>query len=59
MLSPQQSQRARNKASTRRNWDKVEQHLTEVEKIQGLARAWELREQLELGKITLNELKRR
>ena len=56
---PQQSQEARNKAMTRRNWDKVEQHLTEVEKRQGFARAWELRQQLELGKITLDDLKRR
>ena len=59
MLSPQQSQQARNKASTRKNWDKVEQHLTEVEKRQGFARAWDLRQQLELGKITLDDLKRR
>jgi hypothetical protein len=37
----------------------VEQHLTEVEKTQGFARAWELRQQLESGKITLDDLKRR
>jgi len=59
MLSPQELQQARNKASTRRNWDKVEQHLTAVEKIHGCARAWTLREQLELGKITLDDLTRR
>jgi hypothetical protein len=34
----------------------VEQHLTKVEKAQGLARAWELREQLEQGKITLGDM---
>jgi len=59
MLSPRQLQQTRNKASTRRNWDKVEQHLTEVEKIRGFAKAWELREQFELGKITLEDLTRR
>ena len=59
MLSPQQLQESRNKANTRRNWDKVEQHLTEVEKSHGFAKAWELRERFELGKITLDELKQR
>ena len=56
MFSPQQPQQARNQAHTRRNWDKIEQHLTEVEKIHGAQRAWKLREQLELGKITINDL---
>lgn len=54
-----QSQQTRNQANTRRNWAKVEQHLTEVEKAMGYAKAWALREQLEQGKITLDELKRR
>ncbi|HEX4794219.1 MAG TPA: hypothetical protein VH370_10535 [Humisphaera sp.] len=59
MTNPPQSQQARNKANTRRNWDRIEQHLTEVEKVQGSARAWKLREQLEQGHITINDLKRR
>ena len=59
MPDSQQSQQARNQAHTRRNWDKIEQHLTEVEKIHGSQRAWKLREQLELGQITINDLKPR
>ena len=59
MSSPQQSQQTRNKANTRRNWDRIEQHLTQVEKTQGSARAWKLREQLEQGHITINDLKGR
>lgn len=59
MSSSEQSQQTRNQANTRRNWAKVEQHLTEVEKSMGFARAWALREQFEQGKITLDELKRR
>jgi len=58
MMTPQPSQQDRNKANTRRNWDRIEQHLTEVEKTQGAARAWKLREQLEQGDITINDLKR-
>lgn len=57
MQRPPPSQQARNKANARRNWDEVEQHLTQVEKRQGLAKAWELREQLEQGRMTLGELK--
>ena len=57
MQHPPQSQQARNKANARRNWDEVEQHLTRVEKRQGLAKAWELWEQLEHGRMTLDELK--
>ena len=57
MQRPPQSQHTRNKASARRTWDEVEQHLTRVEKRQGLAKAWELREQLEQGRMTLDELK--
>ncbi len=52
MSSSEQTQQTRNQANTRRNWAKVEQHLTEVEKSMGFARAWALREQLEQGKIT-------
>ena len=53
---PQPSTQARNKAQTRREWSKVEQYLTEVEKAHGFARAWGLRERLERGDVTLKEL---
>ena len=56
MSSPQQSKQARNKAQTRRNWSKVEQYLTDIEKAHGCAKAWRLREQLERGDVTLEEL---
>ena len=61
MSPPQQSiesHRARNRASTRKNWAKVEQYLTEVEKTHGLARSWELRGRLERGDVTLDQLGR-
>ena len=57
MPNPKQSEQARNKASSQRHWDEVEQHLTRVEKTQGFATAWTLREQFELGKITLSDVK--
>ena len=50
---------ARNKSNSMRNWSKVEQYLTEVEKAHGLAKAWALRERLELGHVTLDELMQR
>jgi hypothetical protein len=53
-----QSVRSRNQAHTRRNAAKVEQYLTEVEKVHGWARSWELRERLERGDVTLGELGR-
>ena len=56
MGSHQPSEQARKKANSRKEWNKVEQHLSEVEKTQGFAKAWKLREQLELGNITLAEL---
>ena len=65
MVHPQQSQqsqqsrRSRNKASTRKNWAKAEQYLTEVEKAHGFARSWQLREQLERGDATLEALQGR
>lgn len=52
------SVQARNQASTRRNWAKVEQYLTGVEKVHGLAKSWDLRERLERGDVTLGELSR-
>ena len=50
--------RTRNKSHTRRNWAKVELYLTEVEKIDGCARSWELRRRLERGDVRLTELSR-
>ena len=61
MLPYQQSldaTRSRNKAQTRRNWVKVEQYLTEVEKVHGCASSWELRGRLERGDVALAELSR-
>ena len=58
MLLPPQSQQSRHKADTRRNLAKVEQYLTEVEKVHGFARSWELRERLERGDVTLGGLGR-
>ena len=48
--------RTRNKAHTRRNATKVEQYLPEVEKLHGCARSWDLRERLERGDVTLQQL---
>jgi hypothetical protein len=50
------SKQARNKSSTIRNWSKVEEYLTNIEKSRGFAKAWELRERLERGDVTLDEL---
>jgi hypothetical protein len=52
----QPSKQARNRSSTRRNWSKVEEYLTGIEKARGFAKAWELRERLERGDVTLDEL---
>ena len=59
MFRPQQSTqstRTRNQARTRKNSAKVEHYLTEVEKVHGCARSWELRERLERGDVTLAQL---
>ena len=61
MSPPQQSVeslRARKRARTRKNSMKVEQYLTEVEKVHGFARSWELRGRLERGDVTLDQLGR-
>jgi len=50
------SKQARNRSSTQRNWSKVEEYLTAIEKSRGFAKAWELRERLERGDITLDDL---
>ena len=55
---PQSSPAARNRASNRRNWSKAEAYLTNVEKAHGLAKAWELRERLERGEVTVDDLPR-
>ena len=52
------SLQTRNKSHTHKNWAKVENYLTDVEKVQGLARAWELRGRLERGDVRLGELSR-
>ena len=57
-IRPQQSRQSRNKANTRKNSAKIEQYLTEIEKSQGFAKSWELRERLEQGHVTLDELRR-
>ena len=61
MISPQPptpSPQARNKSLNRKNGAKVDQYLMEVEKVQGFAKAWELRERFERGDVTLGELGR-
>jgi hypothetical protein len=52
------SLQTRNKSNTRRNWAKVENYLTNVEKVHGLAKSWELRGRLERGDVRLGELSR-
>lgn len=42
-----------------KNSAKVEHYLMEVEKAHGFARSWALREQIEQGHVSLDELKRR
>ena len=56
---PQTSPQARNRANIRRNWSKAEAYLTGVEKAHGLAKAWEFRQRLERGEVTLDDLTRR
>jgi hypothetical protein len=53
------SKASRNKANTIRNSAKFEQYLMQIEKSQGFARSWELRERLEQGEISFDELVRR
>ena len=45
-------------AHSRKNSAKVEQNLSQVERTQGAAKAWELPELLERGQVTLADLKR-
>ena len=59
MPPEQPSKESRNKARTRKDSAKVEQYLTQVEKVHGCAKAWALRERLEHGHITLAELPHR
>ncbi len=54
----QRSKEARNRANTIKNSAKVEQYLMEVEKVHGFAESWALREKLEQGLVSFNELKR-
>jgi hypothetical protein len=55
----QRSTESRNRANTIRNSVKVEHYLMEVEKAHGFAKSWALRERLEQGHVTLNELMHR
>jgi hypothetical protein len=55
----QRLQQSRNKANTIRNSAKVEHYLMEVEKVHGFAKAWALRERLEQGEISLDDVMRR
>ena len=59
MLPQTKSKEDRNKAATRKIAVQVEQYLTEIEKAHGCAKAWALRERLELGQVTLKELRGR
>lgn len=58
MPGSQQSRQARNKAQTSKNLAKIEQFLMEVEKVQGCAKSWEMRERFEKGDLTLKMLGR-
>jgi len=59
-LNAPASKETRNKANTIRNSAKVEQFLMEeVEKVHGFAKSWALRERLELGQVSFDELRRR
>ena len=55
----QPSKVSRNRANTIRNSVKVEHYLMEVEKVHGFAKSWALRERLEQGHISFDELTRR
>ena len=57
-IRPQQSKQSRNRSQTLRNSARVEDYLIAVEKSCGFDRAWELRERLERGDVTLEELGR-
>ena len=58
VIREQQMKQSRNRAHTLKNSAKAEQYLTEFEKVHGFAKAWELRERLERGQISLGELLR-
>jgi len=55
----QRARESRNKANTMRNAAKVEHYLMEIEKAHGFAKSWALRERLETGEISLEDLMRR
>jgi hypothetical protein len=58
MIREQQLKHSRNRSHTLKNAAKAEQYLTEFEKVHGFAKAWELRQRLERGQISLGELPR-
>ena len=55
---PRQPIEARNRANTLRNSAKVEQYLIELEKVKGFEKSWAVREQLERGQVSFNDLPR-
>jgi hypothetical protein len=55
---PRQPIEARNRANTLRNSAKVEEYLIQLEKVQGFEKSWAVREQLERGQVSFNDLKR-
>jgi hypothetical protein len=57
MTREAQSKECRNQRNTRKNLTKAEDYLTEVEKSQGAAKAWGLRQRLEHGEVNLKDLK--
>jgi hypothetical protein len=57
MERKQQTPESRRLQNTRKNSLKAEQYLSRVEREHGAAEAWELRERLERGQVTLKELK--
>ena len=55
--TPPRTPQTRRLANTRKNASEAELYLSRIERVHGLARAWELRERLEKGQVTLTELK--
>jgi hypothetical protein len=56
MQMDKRSLERRNIVHTRKDWARVEECLTNVEKADGIAKAWALRERLERGNVTLEQL---
>jgi hypothetical protein len=54
----QQPIESRNRAKILRNTARIEEYLIELEKVQGFEKSWAVREQLERGQVSFNDLKR-